>query len=178
MSKIANLNSQLESGVLKCWLRACKKWWRCCVAISHGNHQGLVSRDWHFPYGLHPCPPMLFKLCPCIQKLSNVHYPPTPSLGWIGQIKDRSLSLAIVHKPMPNNIAAMPTQNPWAWALMGVGVGAHCRSLMRTNMGLDFVANTHGGWHAQIMRLHPNLDNVTPSFSPIVWYNQGVIFHI
>jgi hypothetical protein len=33
------------------------------------------------------CPPKLFKLCPCIQKLCNVCYPPTPSLGWIGQIK-------------------------------------------------------------------------------------------
>ena len=42
----------------------------------------------------HPCPPMLFKLRPCIQKLCNVYYPPTPSLGWIGQIKGRSLSLA------------------------------------------------------------------------------------
>jgi hypothetical protein len=42
----------------------------------------------------HPCPPMLFKLRPCIQKLRNVYYPPTPSLGWIGQIKGRSLSLA------------------------------------------------------------------------------------
>ena len=59
----------------------------------------------------HPCPPMLFKLRPCIQKLCNVYYPPTPSLGWIGQIKDRSLSLAIVHKPMPThyNMEPMPT---------------------------------------------------------------------
>ena len=40
------------------------------------------------------CPPMLFKLRPCIQKLCNVYYSPTPSLGWIGQIKGRSLSLA------------------------------------------------------------------------------------
>jgi hypothetical protein len=40
-----------------------------------------------------PCPPMLFKLCPCIQKLCNVYHPPTPSLGWIIQIKGRSLSL-------------------------------------------------------------------------------------
>ena len=62
-----------------------------------------------------PCPPMLFKLhpcnqklCPCIQKLSNVYYPPTPSLGWIGQIKDRSLSLAIVHKPMPTHYNMAP----------------------------------------------------------------------
>jgi hypothetical protein len=45
----------------------------------------------------HPCPPMLFKLRPCIQKLCNVHYPPTPSLGWIRQIKGRSLSLASAH---------------------------------------------------------------------------------
>ena len=42
----------------------------------------------------HPCPPMLFNLRPCIQKNCNVYYPPTPSLGWIGQIKSRSLSLA------------------------------------------------------------------------------------
>ena len=48
---------------------------------------------WHVPTHAHPCPPMLFKLRPCIQKLCNVHYPPTPSLRWIGQIKSRSLSL-------------------------------------------------------------------------------------
>ena len=42
----------------------------------------------------HPCPPMLFKLRPCIQKLCNVYYPPTPSLGWIGHIKCRILSMA------------------------------------------------------------------------------------
>ena len=40
----------------------------------------------------HPCPPKLLKLRPCIQKLCNVYYPPTPSFGWIGQIKGRSLS--------------------------------------------------------------------------------------
>jgi hypothetical protein len=40
------------------------------------------------------CPLMLFKLRPCIKKLCNVYYPPTPSLGWIGQIKGRSLLLA------------------------------------------------------------------------------------
>ena len=38
--------------------------------------------------------PMFFKLRLCIQKLCNVCYLPTPSLGWIGQIKGRSLSLA------------------------------------------------------------------------------------
>ena len=32
---------------------------------------------------------------------------------------------------MPNNIAPMPTQNPWAWALMGVG--AQCWSMVITN---------------------------------------------
>jgi hypothetical protein len=42
----------------------------------------------------HPCSPMLFKLRPCIQKLCNVYYPPTSSLGWIGQMKGHSLSLA------------------------------------------------------------------------------------
>ena len=81
---------------------------------------GLVlSRAQHFPSNLYPysnhnhnhqhqfmpthsmtrahlCPPMLFKLRPCIQKLWNVYYPSTPSLGWIGQIKSRSLSLASV----------------------------------------------------------------------------------
>ena len=41
---------------------------------------------------VHPCPPILFKLRPCIQKLCNVYNPPTPSFGWIGQIKGRSLS--------------------------------------------------------------------------------------
>ena len=29
----------------------------------------------------------------------------------------------------------MPTQNPWAWALMGVGVGAQCWSLMSSTNG-------------------------------------------
>jgi hypothetical protein len=43
-----------------------------------------------------PCPPMLFKLRPCIQKLCNVYYSSTPSIGWIGQIKGRSLLLASV----------------------------------------------------------------------------------
>ena len=36
---------------------------------------------------------------------------------------------------MPTNIAPMPTQNPWAWALMGVGVGvgAQCWSLFHVH---------------------------------------------
>ena len=87
----------------------------------------------------YPCPPMLFKLRPCIQKLWNVYqYPPTPSLGWIGQIKSRSLSLerflvsvfpssekfdsnleldAGMHKT-----GAHPTP-------MGMGMGTQCRAL-------------------------------------------------
>ena len=40
------------------------------------------------------CPPVLFKLRPCIKKQCNLYYLPTSSLGWIGQIKGRSLSLA------------------------------------------------------------------------------------
>ena len=43
-----------------------------------------------------PCPPMLFKLRPCIKKLWNVYYPRTPSLGWIGQIG--GLTLLVPHK--------------------------------------------------------------------------------
>ena len=31
---------------------------------------------------------------------------------------------------MNNNIAPMPTQNPWVQELMGVGVGAQCRSMV------------------------------------------------
>ena len=110
------------------------------------------------PTHAHPCPPMLFKSRPCIQKLCNVCYPPTPSLGWIGQIKGRSLSLASARsaswlayslhlrsltpiwswmqgctKLLPtqnNNIAPMPTQNPWVWVGMGMGMGTQCRALM------------------------------------------------
>jgi hypothetical protein len=109
---------------------------------------------------VHPCPPILFKLHPCIQILCNVYYPPTPSLGWTGQIKGRSLSMALarsaswlayslhprsltpmrswMHKtnahpcpPMNNNVAPMPTQNPWAWVGMGMGMGTRCRALVQ-----------------------------------------------
>ena len=83
-------------------------------------------------FKLRPCNK---KLCPCIQKLSNVCYPPTPSLGWIGQIKDRLLSLAIVHKPMPThyNMEPMPTHEQKYRTHAHpkpMGVGAHCRSLV------------------------------------------------
>ena len=64
-----------------------------------------------------------------------MYYPPTPCLGWIGQIKGRSLSLAsarsaswLVYNLHPRSLTPiwswmqkctkpMPThaQNPWAW---------------------------------------------------------------
>ena len=63
------------------------------------------------------CPPMLFKLRPCIQKLCNVYYLPTPSLGWIGQIKSHSLSLAstwsvswLVYSLHPRSLSVI-----WSW---------------------------------------------------------------
>ena len=43
------------------------------------------------------CPPMpthAIQIAPMYSKLCNVYYPPTPSLGWIGQIKGSSLLLA------------------------------------------------------------------------------------
>jgi hypothetical protein len=33
--------------------------------------------------------------------------------------------------PMNNNIAPMPTQNPWAWVGMGMGMGTLRRALVR-----------------------------------------------
>jgi hypothetical protein len=111
-------------------------------------------------------------------KWCNVYYLSTPSLGWIGQIKSRSLSLAsarsaswlahslhprsltpiwswmhgctkpmsthahpwtIILHPCPlmnNNIAPMPTQNPWVWVGMGMGMGTQCRALPHTHRQL------------------------------------------
>ena len=123
----------------------------------------------------HPCPPMLFKLRPCFQKLCNVYYPPTPSLGWIGHIKCRILSMASawsaswlayslhlevwlrlaldagMHKtnahpcpPTNNNIAPMPTQNPWVQ--VGMGMGTQCRALLPSVcdlMGCEQQSNIH-----------------------------------
>ena len=36
--------------------------------------------------------------------------------------------------PMNNNIAPMPTQNPWVWVGMGMGMGmgTQCRALLHT----------------------------------------------
>jgi hypothetical protein len=51
------------------------------------THTIIISSDLRPPMPIHsmtcahPCPPMLFKLRPCIQKLCNVYCPPTPSLG-------------------------------------------------------------------------------------------------
>ena len=56
------------------------------LGICTHTHTIIISSD--------PCPPMLFKLRPCIQKWCNVYYPHTPSLSWIGQTKGRSMSLA------------------------------------------------------------------------------------
>jgi hypothetical protein len=110
-------------------------------------------------------PTHAIKIAPMYSKLCNVYYPPTPSLGWIGQIKGHSLSLAsarsaywlaytlhprsltpiwswmqgctkpwtiISHPcpPMNNNIAPMPTQNPWAW-------------VWAPNIGLWFMPRSH-----------------------------------
>jgi hypothetical protein len=36
--------------------------------------------------------------------------------------------------PMNNNIAPMPTQNPWAWVGMGMGMGTQCRALLSSGM--------------------------------------------
>jgi hypothetical protein len=122
-------------------------------------------------------PTLLFKLRPCCQKLCNVYYLYTPSLGWIRQIKGHSLSPAsarsvswlayslhprsltpiwswikgctkpmathahhahpwiIISRPCPpmnNNIAPMPTQNPWIWVGMGMDTGTQCRTLLHT----------------------------------------------
>jgi hypothetical protein len=65
----------------------------------------------------HPCPTMLFKLRPCIQKLCNVHYPPTPSLGWIGQIKGLSLSLASARSAswLANSLHPRSLTPIWSW---------------------------------------------------------------
>jgi hypothetical protein len=36
--------------------------------------------------------------------------------------------------PMNNNIAPMPTQNPWAWVGMGMGMGTQCRVSVSTHV--------------------------------------------
>ena len=82
---------------------------------------------------------MLFKLCPCIQKLCNVCYPPTPSQeSCLDRTKKRLFTVVGLNPEsflvtvfpasenfdsdleliawMHNNIKPMPTQNPRAWA--------------------------------------------------------------
>ena len=81
----------------------------------------MGTRGPHFPFKLHPCPPV-----------------PTHSMNRQRFVLGVGSSLATntsIHAhpcpPMNLNIAPMPTQNPWAWVLMGVGmgVGAQCGSL-------------------------------------------------
>jgi hypothetical protein len=85
-----------------------------------------------------------------IQKLCNMCYLRTPSLGWIGQIKGCSLSLAsarsaswLAYSLHPRSLTpiwrwmqgctkSMPTQNPWAWVGMGMGMGTQCRAMFHT----------------------------------------------
>jgi hypothetical protein len=91
---------------------------------------------------------MLFKLCPCIQKLCNVYYPPTPSLSWIGQIKGHSLLLAsarsaywLAYSLHPRSLTPI-----WSW-MQG------CTKLMPSNAHPWIITShpcppkTHGyGW--------------------------------
>jgi hypothetical protein len=119
------------------------------------NHQHRPMPT-HSMTRVHPCPPMLFKLRPCIQKLCNVYYyPPTPSLGWIRQIKGRSMSLAsawseswLAYSLHPRSLTPI-----WSWMQgctklmptheqyyrthahpkpmgMGMGMGTQCRALI------------------------------------------------
>jgi hypothetical protein len=80
------------------------------------NHQQRPMPTHSMTY-VHPCPPELFKLRPCIQKSCNMYFPPTPSPGWIGQIKGRSLSLAsarsafwLVYSLHPRSLTSI-----WSW---------------------------------------------------------------
>ena len=45
--------------------------------LDHAHQQRhLPPMPTHSMTCAHPCPPMLFKVCPCIQKLCNVYYAP------------------------------------------------------------------------------------------------------
>jgi hypothetical protein len=71
-----------------------------------------------------PCPPIIngTHAHPCPPMPNNIAAMPT---------------YAHLCPPMNKNIVPMPTQNPLAWALMGVGMGAHCRSLVGTHASSD-----------------------------------------
>ena len=45
---------------------------------------------------------------------------------------------------MNNNIAPMPTQNPWVWVGMGMGMGTQCRALVRSYAIIHFIPTTKG----------------------------------
>ena len=49
----------------------------------------------------------------------------------------------------------MPTQNPWAWALMGVDVGAQCRALMSSKAFGDRTKNIQdfNAWYIKAMTM-------------------------
>jgi hypothetical protein len=66
---------------------------------------------------------------PCIQKLCNVYYPPIPSLGWIGQIKGRSLSLASTRSISWLAYSLHPRSLTPIWSWMQV-----CTKLMYTHV--------------------------------------------
>jgi hypothetical protein len=76
------------------------------------------------------CPPMLthaIQIAPMYSKLCNVYYPPTPSLGWIRQIKGRSLSLAsarsaswLAYSLHPRSLTPM-----WSWMQGCKDAGMH-----------------------------------------------------
>ena len=75
------------------------------------------------------CPPLVFKLRAYIQKLCNVYYPPTPSFGWIGQIKCLSLSLAsaqsafwLVYSMHPRSLTLI-----WSWMQVAQNRTRHAR---------------------------------------------------
>jgi hypothetical protein len=112
------------------------------------------------------CPPMsthAIQIAPMYLKLCNVYYPPTPSLGWIGQIKRRSISLAstrsaswLVYSLHPRSLTPicswmhgcppMPTQNPWACVGTGTGMGTQCRTLQCTKVCFVLNISMHKLW--------------------------------
>ena len=127
---------------------------RSCPSIATYAHP-CPPIALHVRTHAHPCPPMIFKLRPCIQKSCNVHYPPTPSLGWLGQIKGRSLSLAstrsatwLVYSLHPRSLTPI-----WRWMhkterttrdMMG-NVGApssfHHKRILNLAMVFRFIGN-------------------------------------
>jgi hypothetical protein len=95
---------------------------------------------------------MPFKLRPCIQKLCNVYYPPTPSLGWIGQIKGRSLLL--VFSPEPFLVSIFPAFEK-----------------------VDFDLELDAGMHKTDAHPCPTMNNNVapmPTQNPCTWVGMGM----